>query len=280
MDDLSSNESPPQEELLSQVGEMPAGFYRRGLTERVAFDFYDAYIYGRRLEHHSIRLFGNSNIGNPLFTNTQVAGQMSADATAFITNWYARTNIPAGALLDTLGEYVRCWLHIGMHPTWQASLGQLLKRAPGMTVPNTTPKDVEETLYLIAKTAYENLPGASATLGEDGEVNEPPSAALTATSFDDLSDLDKRRWWTAAKSIYSTFHPTNVIVLPVRRHYSVEMGVYQGLDHINKAIDRWNEPNWDADGKRIHLLTAPPGQPCNQPWVWIHLEGYLHRPVY
>lgn len=279
-----------------------------GHRERLPFNLYDCLTYGagrlrRGLPQPAWRMFGNANVGNLRLTNMVVPGQMQHDMTAIVTNWYARTNIPEGPLRDALFTPVMATLSIGSKPQRVMSVAELLRRQEGTLFDLHEPGKGEderiEALEALARLSYEAhahhggadeslhpLGGfAAETLDGDelGDVLDIRTAAAReqsgqSRSWEDLEDAERGKWYAVADAVYRELHPWPYLIIPVRQNFSVQIDIFN-LEHFNQALVKLDDPNWDADGNRIHLLSAPKGHPADHPGVWIHLEGWLSRDV-
>lgn len=94
---------------------------------------------GRGAFTRSVRLFGNANIGRFDLCNLQTPRQIVAGAFV-ITNWYARTDVPASVpeidrLMYQFAHNTMCVVHIGEKVKWQASVFDLLRSWRGPYVP-------------------------------------------------------------------------------------------------------------------------------------------------
>lgn len=91
--------------------------------------------YGDLLSTHSIRIFGNSNVGNLNLTNLQVPGQFQFEGSFIVQRWYARTNIQRewndvwpqfmAAMNTSHATFI-----MGDKPQWQMAISELLDRRP------------------------------------------------------------------------------------------------------------------------------------------------------
>ena len=81
---------------------------------------------------NSVRIFGNANVGNPMLSNLQVAGQMGGGDTFVVQRWYARDDIPPAKrpLVIRELEHVHASFQIGHAYAWQLPIVELLRRRP------------------------------------------------------------------------------------------------------------------------------------------------------
>jgi hypothetical protein len=110
-----------------------------------AFNYYDAFDINDQFRS-SLRLFGNTNIGNAHLTNIQVPGILGGDNILILQRWWARTNVGinpisetrtgAAALMTQLAHSMQLIVEVGQRYTWRRSLAELYDRRPRLTPDN------------------------------------------------------------------------------------------------------------------------------------------------
>lgn len=203
----------------------------------------------------SLRLFGISNIGNPMCTNMQIPGQINCDQTAVILNWYARTNL-LEVYQAGLTDFTRAWkawadsalatLVIGAKPRHSQPLSNLLGPRTLGNLCGIRERGAEDDIRQIARANY------------DRWLHQQPGTAHldgTAPKFSDLSP-EMRAIWMASAEVCPLYCP---VIVPVRQNFGVTI---------------------EADHKATEvLLRVMPENVAPSPLIWIHLAGLMTRDV-
>lgn len=194
-------------------------------------------------------LFGNYHIGYAELTNTQVAGQTHSDQTAYVQNWYARTNIPACQELEAFAQSTTAELIVGCRPQLKQPLSDLLRRPQDTPLPLSleSPESAELAMMNVARGIYRTY----------ADAIDPP------TSNKALSDLPKDQilaWKAVAARMLRDTNNARMILLPPRQSFVVEVA-----------------PNRDAFEALVAATAKMEIAP--RPRMWVHLQGFERRDV-
>ena len=244
-----------QAAVLAPVLQWPSMPQHCDYHDRVNLNIYDAFSPAPTPAGAAsrVRLFGGANLGDHRKTNAFVAGTLSADQSALITDWHARTNLALEADAQ-LHQAFHAWasvttvtLVIGTRLMAVAPLSILLgERSPlGIGGHPPSPDDTGEVRLatdILAEKIY--------------DLRMSHVRSHRYQRYAELGDWDKDAWRAVADYIRPQFIP---IPIGVRQGYYVEV---------------------DSDHRAAMALAevTPPVSP--QALVWIHLEGHLSRSVY
>lgn len=217
-----------------------------GYREHIKFNVYDC-LNGSGRDHRSMRLFGNANIGNAGLCNLAIPGQFASDATAIVTNWYARTNIPASDALEAFVNGAIATLHIGSRNFWQGPLRDLLRRKEG---------DGEQISFGETEEAEIQRRAAELAVVDDMAAD----LRMVAGQSGDVDD----KWRAIARAAIRKLAPRNILIIPARQNFDVCVEIYGGA-----------EADWRLEKA---FADAMPG--AVHPRIWIHLEGWATRDIY
>lgn len=210
-----------------------------------------------------VRLFGNANIGMAELTNTQVAGQITY-GTAWITNWYARTNIPYCQELVDWSMSTNVRLQIGYSSTaLELSLFDLFKRAQ-LADPTKELAEQQPPLAVRADDRCYEIESAGRRALEAFQ-------AITGTrlGFLDLPTATQREaWLNVGKVMLETFKFPPVVVVPIRQNFSVAI---DGNADAFRALQRHVAAV--GEGERVEVDQPDPIMPRAR--AWVHFEGFI-----
>lgn len=202
------------------------------------------------LEDGDTMLFGNSNIGSNDLCNLQLPGQLHW-GTAWVCNWYARTNLPPSIELDDWAHSTKVHLVVGCQPQVELSLYDLLRRSPGYRMPSdeeigkplTAAHDRTleiDSVMLRANAAFQEI------CGTRYGIFDQPAPAVDA-------------WRNVAKVMLETFSIPPRIVVPVRQNIAVRVcSNGQSFRVLRERMRTWGEQD-----------------PRSR--MWIHLEGFAYE---
>lgn len=242
-----------------------------GYRERLPFNTYDAFSPREFQERATevgfehwfsthLPIWGHKNIGNIQFSNLQVAGSLVAsDQTAYIQNWYARSNFVDVMSSDVLKAW-NAFTHVttvsmvmGCTPVAQLQLADLLHRKQG-------------DLAALGERCERHMGEVS---GPCHHAREDLAARMLAATIGGVAnaqrawqDADNRLrqlYMGAAEAAEDLFGRPPPIVLPVRQCFSVKLNT----DH--RALGA--------------LLETMPSNVVPQALCWIHVEGVAARDV-
>jgi hypothetical protein len=228
-----------------------------GLRQRSYFNTWDAFnlrefrerraeLKARGIEDDGtdLPIYGNKNVGTPHLTNLASAGGVGGmpDATKFIRNWYARTNIGLGLSTDAAMTAWLAWTHattvtmiMGCMPVAQLSLSDLLRRQN-----DSSPID-----GIRMSGAHEWAPD-SYTMPDGWNDRQWEASGL--------HDPDHHeKWLAAARAVAELMDTAGPIVLPIRQDFRVDIET---------------EPR-----SLSALLEVIPTNIAPQVLVWVHVEG-------
>lgn len=223
-----------------------------GMTEKGSWNGIDPQF----LSSGSNRMFGNRYVGMQELTNLQVAGMLACDQTAWILNWYARTNIPACAALDEWAHSATITLQVGYHNSMQLSLFDLLRRKEGVITP----------LEVVEAYKAENEESVRQSVGRRA-LQAYEAAYGRKRGMFDLHRVDREAWLAVGAEMWKLFEGPRIVVVPVRQNFSVLVdGSAAALRALRETVIELGE---GEDGGQTAIV---PGAR-----IWIHLEGVSFR---
>lgn len=224
-----------------------------GYAETYKLNVYDAVQINAEHRHRwfggRARMFGVEHVGNGMLTNLLSPGQLGGyDQTAYIQNWYARTNVPPCLALDNFMHVAYAELVVGYKPEMKLPLFDLLRRPQDEPLPVSveTPEKGEEIVTAMAERMFEAF---------IMEVDPHSRRALS----DELPHV-VRGWRAAAATARRMDGGKPIILVPPRQDIYVELAC----------------PPDELEALRLaasHFVIEP------QPLIWIHLQGFSRRDV-
>jgi hypothetical protein len=203
--------------------------------QRLNLNVWDSFAMNEFGGRHTLKVFGNANIGNLFLTNLQVSDMLvPADSVAVIQNWYARHAGLHGiddAQRAQWGRFTRTTivsLVVGCMPLLQLPLAELLQRKEGQR------DEAEVTEPGIA--------GFAPSLFDRHEIEIAKMSGREMRRWNEISGHEQATWMATAKYSRSLLRAPLLAVVPARQN--------------------------------CHLMIsrlAPP--PMLDVRVWLHLEG-------